>query len=31
MQKDRQDVQTEALAELEKHHRCTAVLGTGCL
>lgn len=29
MQKDRQDVQTEALAELEKHHRCTAVLGTG--
>ena len=29
MLKNRQDVQTEALAELEKHHRCTAVLGTG--
>ena len=29
MLKDRQDVQTEALAELEKHNRSCAVLGTG--
>ena len=29
MLKDRQDVQTEALAELEKHKRGCAVLGTG--
>ncbi len=31
MLKDRQDVQTEALAELEKHKRGCAVLGTGYL
>ena len=31
MQKDRQDVQMEALTELEKYNRGCAVLGTGYL